>query len=191
MSKAPSMSNVQKPLFRVINCRLPPFAAPELEPIQRWGSGTSAAPGQFEREIVPVLVDNRTGLPCRLPLRWVMRDRRVSVSEKTLTDDLRAAATFYRFAVEVLGISTPDETFADGVMFSPRNLARLIENLRGGADGQPPKSLCTVGHLAGKLEALLIWLADVPNRGGQRPIAAADLVLYRDRLSATFGPLKA
>ena len=53
---------------------------------------TLPATVQQERELVPTLVDERTRLPPRLALRWVMRSRRNAVSEKTLADGLRAAA---------------------------------------------------------------------------------------------------
>lgn len=61
------LTGATAPRFRVVNVTLP-------------------AAGPQEQELVPTLVDERTGLPPRLALRWVMRSRRNAVSEKTLAD---------------------------------------------------------------------------------------------------------
>lgn len=82
--------------------------------------------GQQEQELVPTLVDERTGLPPRLALRWVMRSRRNAVSEKTLADGLRAAALLYTFCEDRLNASL-DDLFAGGHRLTANDL--LISTL--------------------------------------------------------------
>lgn len=160
------------PRFRVVNVALPKAIAQE-------------------QEIVPMLLDDRTGLPLRLALRWVMRSRRNVVGEKTLADDLRAASLLYAFCEEKLG-SSLDVLFADGHRLTSGELDQLIEYLRAGqGGGRGTRALSTTGQLVYNIERFLRWLAKPMDRGGTGFVSPADLVLYYEQLRLTFSDLRA
>lgn len=158
--------------LRVVNVTLPAFA-------------------KDEQEIVPVLLDGESGLPKRLALRWVMRDRRIAVGEKTLSDGLRAAALLYAFCDEVLKIDL-DEHFADGDRLTPHVLDQLFEYLRTGrGGGRGVRALTTTAQLAANIERFLRWLADPSGRGGTAYVRPEELIHYGQRLNGILGPLRA
>ena len=145
------MEQIEAPLrrFRLVNVVLPKA-------------------GTFEQELVPTLVDERTGLPPRLALRWVMRTRRNAVGEKTLADDLRAASLLYSFCEDELKLSL-DELFVDGHRLTSAELDRLIAYLRSGGGSNGIRALATTGQLISNAERFLKWLAkpiDRVNRPG-------------------------
>jgi integrase len=158
--------------FRVLNVPLPQLAL-------------------HSREIVPVLVDDRTGLPLRLALRWVMRSRRLAVSEKTLSDDLRAAGLLYAFCEDELNASL-DDLFADGHRMDANQLDCVVEYLRtGSGGGRGVRALSTTGQLTANIERFLRWLAKPMDRGGRTYVPSQDLVLYHEQLSHNFSSLRA
>lgn len=121
------LTGATAPRFRVVNVTLP-------------------AAVQQERELVSTLVDERTGLPPRLALRWVMRSRRNAVSEKTLADGLRAAALLYTFCEDRLNASL-DDLFADGHRLTANDLEQLIEYLRvGQGEIRSVRALATIAQ---------------------------------------------
>ena len=145
--------------------------------------------GTLERELVPTLVDQRTGLPPRLALRWVMRSRRNAVGEKTLADDLRAASLLYSFCEDELRLSL-DETFADGHRLNAGELERLIAYLRSGQGASGTRALATTGQLISNAERFLRWLAKPIDRGGKTFVSPTELVLYHEQLHLTFADLR-
>lgn len=160
------------PCFRVVNVTLPKAV-------------------EQEQEIVPTLLDDRTGLPLRLALRWVMRSRRNAVGEKTLADDLRAVALLYAFCEEKLS-SSLDELFADGHRLTAGELEQLIEYLRTGQGGaRGTRALSTTGQLVSNIERFLRWLAKPMDRGGTGFVSPSELVLYHEQLKLTFSDLRA
>lgn len=146
--------------------------------------------GTLEQELVPTLVDDRTGLPPRLALRWVMRTRRNAVGEKTLADDLRAASLLYSFCEDELNLSL-DELFAHGHRLSSSELDRLIAYLRTGRGSKGVRSLATTGQLVSNADRFLQWLAKPMDRGGKTFVSPTDLVLYHEQLRLTFADLRA
>lgn len=167
------MEKVEAPIrrFRVVNVVLPKA-------------------GTLEQELVPTLVDDRTGLPPRLALRWVMRTRRNAVGEKTLADDLRAASLLYSFCEDELKLSL-DELFADGHRLNATELDRLIAYLRSGRGSNGIRALATTGQLISNAERFLQWLAKPIDRGGRTFVSPTDLVLYHEQLRLTFADLRA
>ncbi|MCD9087711.1 site-specific integrase [Stenotrophomonas sp. SY1] len=166
------LTGATAPRFRIVNVTLP------------------AAPQQ-EHELVPILLDDRTGLPARLALRWVMRSRRNAVSEKTLADDLRAAALLYSFCEDRLDASL-DELFADGHRLTANDLDRLIEYLRTGqGGGRGTRALTTIGQSVPNIERFLRWLAKPMDRGGTGFVPPSELTLYYEQLRLTFSDLRA
>lgn len=158
--------------FRMLNVTLPKVA-------------------EHEQEIVPALLDDRTGLPLRLALRWVMRSRRSAVGEKTLTDDLRAASLLYAFCEDELD-SQLDELFANGHRLSAANLEQLIDYLRAGKGGSRGiRALSTTGQLISNIERFLRWLAKPLDRGGTTFVSPEELVLYHEQLAHTFSDTRA
>ncbi len=146
---------------------------------------------EHEQEIVPALLDDRTGLPLRLAMRWVMRARRSVVGEKTLADDLRAASLLYAFCEDELG-SKLDDLFADGHRLSSQELEQLIEYLRAGQGGtRGIRALSTTGQLVSSIERFLRWLAKPMDRGGTTYVPATELVLYHEQLTHTLSDLRA
>lgn len=146
--------------------------------------------GTFERELVPTLVDQRTGLPPRLALRWVMRSRRNAVGEKTLADDLRAASLLYSFCEDELNL-TLDDLFANGHRLNAGELEQLIAYLRSGRGASGIRALATTGQLISNAERFLRWLAKPIDRGGKTFVSPAELLLYHEELHLTFADLRA
>jgi integrase len=146
--------------------------------------------GTLERELVPTLVDQRTGLPPRLALRWVMRSRRNAVGEKTLADDLRAASLLYSFCEDELRLSL-DDIFADGHRLNAGELEQLIAYLRSGRGSSGLRALATTGQLISNAERFLRWLAKPIDRGGKTFVSPTELVLYHEQLHLTFADLRA
>lgn len=146
--------------------------------------------GSLEQELLPTLVDERTGLPPRLALRWVMRSRRNAVAEKTLADDLRAASLLYSFCEDEFGTSL-DELFADGHRLNSAELDRLIAYLRSGSGSKGIRALATTGQLISNAERFLRWLAKPIDRGGKTFVSSTDLVLYHEQLRLSFAELRA
>lgn len=166
------LTGATAPRFRVVNVTLP-AASPQ------------------EQELVPTLVDERTGLPPRLALRWVMRSRRNAVSEKTLADGLRAVALLYTFCEDRLNASL-DDLFADGHRLTANDLDRLIEYLRVGQGGTPGvRALATIGQCVPNIERFLRWLAKPMDRGGKGYVSPSELTLYDEQLRLTFSDLRA
>lgn len=158
--------------FRIVNVTLPKAA-------------------EHQQEILPTLLDDRSGLPLRLALRWAMRSRRSAVGEKTLADDLRAASLLYAFCEDELGESL-DELFVDGHRLSAANLEQLIEYLREGKGGERGiRALSTTGQLVSNIERFLRWLAKPMDRGGTIFVPPLELVLYHEQLTHTFSDLRA
>lgn len=146
---------------------------------------------EHQQEILPTLLDDRSGLPLRLALRWAMRSRRNVVSEKTLADDLRAASLLYAFCEEKLD-SSLDELFADGHRLNAGDLEQLIEYLRAGLGGvSGTRALSTTGQLVSNIERFLKWLAKPMDRGGTTFVLPSELVLYHEQLRLTFADLRA
>lgn len=146
---------------------------------------------EHEQEIVPALLDDRSGLPLRLAMRWVMRSRRSAVGDKTLADDLRAASLLYAFCEDELG-SQLDELFADGHRLSAANLEQLIDYLREGKGGtRGIRALSTTGQLISNIERFLRWLAKPLDRGGTTFVPPDELVLYHEQLAHTFAGTRA
>lgn len=144
-----------------------------------------------EQEVVPVLVDARSGLPPRLSMRWVMRSRRSAVSEKTLSDDLRGASLLYAFFEDEVGCEL-DEVFADGRRLSAEELEKLIAYLRGGKGGHRGiRALTTTGQIISNIERFLRWLAKPVDRGGKTFVSPNELELYHEQLKHTFSELRA
>lgn len=165
------MSSSQPDRFRIVNVTLP-------------------STGKIESEVLPVLVDQMTGLPPRLALRWLMRDRRVRVSEKTLSDDLRGAALLYAFWHDSMQADL-DAEFGDGGQMSARQLEQLIEYLREGkGSSRGVRALSTTAQLAANIERFLVWLADSMDRGGSQYIRPEALAHYRQRLAYAFESLR-
>ena len=146
--------------------------------------------GTLEQELVPTLVDQRTGLPPRLALRWVMRSRRNAVGEKTLADDLRAASLLYSFCEDELKVSL-DDVFAHGHRLNADELDQLIGYLRAGRGSSGIRALATTGQLISNAERFLRWLAEPIDRGGKTLVQPAELVLYHEQLRLTFADLRA
>jgi len=120
-----------------------------------------------------------------------MRDRRIAVGEKTLSDDLRAAGLLYAFCDEILKIDL-DEHFADGARLTPHVLDQLFEYLRAGrGGGRGVRALTTTGQLAANIERFLRWLADPSGRGGSAYVRPEELIHYGQRLNGVLRPLRA
>lgn len=165
------MSSSQLDRFRIVNVTLP-------------------STGKIESEVLPVLVDQLTGVPPRLALRWVMRDRRVRVGEKTLSDDLRGAALLYAFWHDSVQADF-DAEFGDGGQMSARQLEQLIEYLREGkGSNRGVRALSTTAQLAANIERFLVWVADSMDRGGSQFIRPEALAHYRQRLAYAFESLR-
>lgn len=146
---------------------------------------------EHEQEVVPILLDDRSGLPLRLAMRWVMRSRRSVVGEKTLADDLRGASLLYAFSEDVLGWQL-DELFADGHRLNAAELEQLIDYLREGRGGtRGIRALSTTGQLISNIERFLRWLANPLDRGGTTYVTPEDLVLYREQLAHAFADTRA
>lgn len=164
------LSETNQARFRIVQVTLPKASAHELE-------------------IVPLLIDQRSQLPVRLANRWIVRARRLAVSEKSLRDDLKAASVLYSFCDVKLDISV-DEWFALGARLAPRDLDMLVTYLREG-DGSPEavRSLRVAGGLAAKIKHFLRWLAKPLDRGGRTFVAESTLKLYHETLDENFKDL--
>lgn len=144
-------------------------------------------------EEVPVLVDVRSGVPPIVPVRWIVRQRRLAASTNTLRNDLQGIADLYEWAVE-RGYQDLDSHLIGGAQLNPRELTSLMDfvrerpSYRGGKVA--PRLIETAAQRIASIETLLSWAADPYNRGSRTYIAPETVVAYKNRLEATFKPLR-
>lgn len=145
-----------------------------------------------------VLVERASGAPVRMPIRWVARSRRNAVSANTLRNDLYGVQDLYDWAAnDDAWLTAPknlDAFLAGGGQLSPAQLQALMQFVRErrylrGATIKP-RNLATAGQRIRSIEAFLAWTADPFDRGSPDFVNPADLLLYRNRLEATFKPMR-
>lgn len=145
---------------------------------------------EADRELVPVLVDRRTGLMPRLALRWIMRSRRLQVGEASMVHGLNAIGLVYAFCEESAKLDL-DEFFGDGEFFKVSQLEQISEYLRSAYSKNGMRAGTTAGIYAVYCQNFLYWLADAEGRGGIKPVNPEKLAQYRRRLDRIFSPLAA
>lgn len=71
-----------------------------------------------------MLVERATGMPCAVPLRWVVLERRERVAASTLADDLRAVQKLYEWSGRALDVPC-DAHLIRGTSFSKEQIYDL------------------------------------------------------------------
>lgn len=154
-------------------------------------------------EVEPALVDE-SGIPAVLPLRWVMRKRRLEAAVNTIEGDLRGVAELYEWALSAPTLADElrgrgrrpnlDEDLAAGRQLSPAELESLIDFVRGksknAARPRELRSPATIGNRLGSIKMFLEWAANPFERGSTTNVETGEIKAYKDRLAATIDPYR-
>ena len=151
---------------------------------------------QTVAETVPILVDAATGVPVRMPMRWVVRHLR-GLAPNTISDYLRALALCYEW-VDASLCCDADDFFEAGGRLDGGQIDALIAFLRTRVSASEQKrieadavpTLGTLAKIAGPVRRFLAWAADPMLRGGRDFVPVNELTAYSLRLKTLFKPVE-
>lgn len=137
-------------------------------------------------ERLPCLVDSRSWLPLRLPLRWAVRYRRYRVQASTLAGNLRVLGKVYDWAWQIAGIDL-DEHLTGGELLTARQIESLAAYLHASnASGGSIVTPNTFNQQLTIAENFLTWALYPANRGGASILTFEQLSAERDQLRFLF-----
>lgn len=148
-----------------------------------------------ESEELAALVD-RSGVPLRMPIRWIVQQRRDAVgSINTLLSDLAGIRELYLWALETEEAPQDlDSYLARGERLSPSLLMSLFRWIRSRTywkcGSERFRCLDTVSLRLSAIAHFICWAADIHGRGGRTLVPPTELVDYRHRVTATLVTLK-
>jgi integrase len=149
-------------------------------------------------EELPILIRSNTGLPVTLALRWVMRKRRNEVTASTIANDLYGLSDLLSWGDDFFKRAPSLEEFlSEGGQLTPSELDSILAFVRetkfSVCGTEKYREIGTASQRIQSIEAFLSWVAYPYGRGrrsGGSYIAPTELASYRERIAATFRPLR-
>lgn len=144
-----------------------------------------APQGAADVERLPTLV-RADGVPYRVPLRWVIRQRRTR-AEGTIIANLGAIAELYAWLQRVFE-ADPDDLLEPGFMLpmdgDRTTSIRALSSYLSEIGAKNPRRGARLARQLHTMRDFLLWCADPLVRGGRTPVPAAEMEQYKEHLSA-------